>query len=234
MARMSLRSVEQFFGGLLCAAFLFGTNSVAALVIVDQLALPPGGGLIVTTCSDLDCPREIADDFTVTTARPVRVTQVEWVGDSSSYLIRQGGNIVDDFWINFYREQNDGTPRVSAFATVDVSGSVIESPTGNPNYSLFTASITKPVTLVGNERYYLSVVADTREDSGLPNWTWFFDSGAATYFRTTEPEWTPLLPRNYSYRLTGDAVGNAVPEPASLALLALGVAGLAMTRRGKQ
>jgi hypothetical protein len=195
---------------------MIGT-SAASVIVFDQ---PPPGNFNgdAAISSTLDnfggtLGFRTADNFTL--ARATTITDVHWWGFQSSFV----SPFNDNFTFTFYAD-SAGTPGSVLLAT---SGSLTMSPIPASSVIFYSSDLSAPFSAAASATYWLSIF-----DSGSgASWLWLQANASGDGalqgfvgggFPTT---------RNLGDR----ALQLTAPEPATLALLGLGLAGLGFSRR---
>ena len=209
---------------LLAGIFLGLSGAAHAGIIYDNGA----PDLLSGNFSDTGFPNLVVDDFVLDPGSNV-ITDIHWFGGYGN------GNLLpdDDFTISIF-EQLAGEPNAVALHELNV-GSVGRTNTGNAIFGFdiyeYWVDIS-PIVLTANTTYYLGIGNNTPLSSD--NWFWATSAHATgSAFETSPGSPWNTLPNDYAFYLTDDA--NApVPEPATMSLLAMGLAGLAMRARRRK
>ncbi|MGE0486234.1 MAG: hypothetical protein AB7Q81_18945 [Gammaproteobacteria bacterium] len=201
------------------------TSAHANPIIFDNMAVVDFG---FGSDYDFGGGQFIADDFTLQ-AGANTITDIHWTG---FYGTADTPLANDDFDIFIYADAG-GIPDVgnvvlslTGITNANRTDTGIDVSVGIP-FDLYAYAIDiTPLTLTANTTYWLSIVNDTTAD--LDDWwAWGTDSqGSGIASSNNQVTWN-VSTRAADFQLTGQAI----PEPAGVALLTLGIAGL---RRGRR
>lgn len=192
-----------------------------------------GGGAFMTG-DHMGYELQYADGFEVT-APGWRVDRISWWGGFSVFDGPSGD--AAPFDIRLYIDE-DGAPSptetVASFEAIepdametdltsDLSFGSSQDDSLAVDVQQFTWQLANPLTL-GPGRYHLSV---DNPGSGVTfSWLMSTSGDSEAWFRTSKPgDWTAQ-----DYDLAYNLSGKVIPEPATLTLLGLGVAGLGIRR----
>lgn len=249
--------IKKYLFAFLFAVALSGmAGSTSAAIVYDNGTADLGdrlpGGRGAGYVSDFDLGTQAADDFTLG-AGASTVTDIHWWG---AYSPNPATPPADDFTVRIFAQGTSGLPLVTPLHEIN-AGSAGRTATGDqirveqssiiigepPTYDTFDVYKywvdIAPLPLVAGTRYWLSVVNNTTANPDH-DWMWVHSAtGNATdnVFRFSDAEaWFVSANSNarfdLAFNLTGDITGN-IPEPSTLAIFGLGLAGLGFMRRRK-
>ena len=125
---------------------------------------------------------EAADDFILSSDN--QVTSIGWYG---SYLFTATQPMPDDFTINFYSDDADD-PEAVPFHTATFTSLVSRTFTGivvstaDGDFEMYEYEVDiSPVALLGNTKYWLSIVNNTQETVSFGGWAWAYNTEANTH-----------------------------------------------------
>ena len=231
----SCTAVRQVAHSVVCLALLVlalgvGAQLANAVVIYDNGAIPDQSNV-----SDPRANVFIAADFSLSPGANT-VTDVHWTGVYIPDTFPPTSDVIpatDDFTIQIYAAAS-GNPSLAPLHTFHVGNAVQRTDTGMDIIGildLFSYSVDiSPTTLTPGEVYWLSIFNLTVDDFV---WAWALQQQVPgkSFATRGNPavDWQLVEGYAMDFQLTGPSV----PEPATLALVSIALAGLGFARRRK-
>jgi hypothetical protein len=166
--------------------------------------------------------QEVSDDFAVVDGANV-LTGVQWWG-----IYFSNTAVLDAFTIRIFEDNGNSPALTPLYEFTGLNGG--RTLTGDlilGTYTIYAYSANiAPTTLAPDTRYWLAILNNTTS-SPYDSWAWTTAAQAGNVWYRQDPAgtWNPAA-GELAFQLT-----SVVPEPATAALLALGIAGLAIRMR---
>jgi hypothetical protein len=177
-------------------------------------------------------PQEVADNFTLSAS--AQLQQIQWDGIFHDGSVPAGPT---QFRVFIYQDSG-GTPGSTCFTeSDDVLGvnTGLANSAGDPILA-YSLSLAHPVNLPGGQQFWLSILSDDFSISSI--WAWQVSDVGDKHVASRQGHsggWSVIPIRvDTAFTLNGVPTATAAPEPASLTMLALGLAGLAAYGRSSR
>jgi hypothetical protein len=167
-----------------------------------------------------------------------------WTGTDLTDLTWWGGYANDalpassDFLVQIFGDNGSGAPLLTPLASFAATG-VTGTPTALTGNNLaqdiaiyrFDFALAAPLPLTTGSTYHLAIT-----DTTASLWSWAAGTdgnGVARYAAQTPTVWQPQSAQDFAFRLEGTH-GPVIPEPGTVVLIGIGLAGMAVRRASKR
>lgn len=213
-------------GRLLFGAVTFALLSVSANAAI-LYAQPSGGSAFFASQFDTTGGSIFAttyDNFTLVSSADI--TRIDFMGEYDTDP--PPPPLVTGFTLSIYSD-NSGQPGGLLYTQI-VSGNAHETLIASETYSYYI-DLTSPFATTGGTSYWVSVVSDL----ALPVvWGWHSGTGGDSLSYQDVAGSRSQFPNDLAFTLSGDVVATNVPEPITLSLFGIGLAGAVAMRRRKR